>query len=83
MLSELFPQLVRAGELSPSQVRAGLSRLRGIIAANGRPPLIWTRADGYQPGAERAVVREKLTESRRFITGTGTGTGTVAVAVAG
>lgn len=74
----LFPQLVRASELSPSQVRAGLACLRDIIAANGWPPLIWTRADGYQLGAdraaleayERAVLAEKLTEFRRFITGT-------------
>ncbi|EDY54777.1 MULTISPECIES: hypothetical protein [Streptomyces] len=74
----LFHQLVRASELSPSQVRAGLAGLRDIIAANGWPPLIWTRANGYQLGAERpaleayerAVLAEKLTEFRRFITGT-------------
>lgn len=47
-------------------------------ASKGWPPLIWTRQDGYQLGAERAaleayeraVVREKLTGFRRFITGT-------------
>lgn len=74
----LFHQLVRASELSPSQARAGLACLRDIIAENGWPPLIWTRADGYQLGAEpaalqaheRAVLIEKLTEFRRFITGT-------------
>ncbi|RLV76257.1 RacP protein [Streptomyces rapamycinicus] len=74
----LFPQLVRASELSPSQVRAGLACLRDIIAEKDWPPLIWTRADGYQLGAERAaleayertVLAEKLTEFRRFITGT-------------
>lgn len=74
----LFPQLTRASDLSPSQVRAGLAALRDIIAENGWPPLIWTRADGYQLGAEpaalqayeRAVLTEKLTEFRRFITGT-------------
>lgn len=74
----LFQQLVRASGLSPSQVRAGLACLRDIIAENGWPPLIWTRADGYQLGAERAaleayeraVLIEKLTEFRRFITGT-------------
>ncbi len=74
----LFPQLTRASELSPSQVRSGLAALRDIIAENGWPPLIWTRADGYQLGAERAaleayeraVLAEKLTEFRRFITGT-------------
>ncbi|WP_448333743.1 RacP protein [Streptomyces sp. DSM 41534] len=74
----LFPQLVRASGLSPSQVRAGLACLRDIIADNGWPPLIWTRADGYQLGAERAaleayeraVLTEKLTEFRRFLTGT-------------
>lgn len=74
----LFQQLVRASGLSPSQVRAGLACLRDIIAENGWPPLIWTRADGYQLGAERAALQayeravliEKLTEFRRFITGT-------------
>ncbi|MET9648576.1 RacP protein [Streptomyces syringium] len=74
----VFHQLVRASGLSPSQVRAGLACLRDIIAENGWPPLIWTRADGYQLGAapailqayERAVLTEKLTEFRRFLTGT-------------
>ncbi|MFG2987462.1 RacP protein [Streptomyces sp. NPDC048258] len=74
----LFHQIVAASELSPSQVRAGLACLRDIIAANNWPPLIWTRADGYQLGAERAaleayersVINEKLTAFRRFITGT-------------
>ncbi|MFE5029903.1 RacP protein [Streptomyces sp. NPDC056656] len=68
----------RASELSPSQVRSGLAALRDVIADNGWPPLIWTRADGYQLGAERAeleayeraVLLEKLTQFRRFITGT-------------
>lgn len=74
----LFPQLTRASGLSPSQVRAGLAALRDVIAENGWPPLIWTRADGYQLGAERAeleayeraVLLEKLTQFRRFVTGT-------------
>lgn len=52
--------------------------LRDVIADQGWPPLIWTRTDGYQLGAERAaleayerkVIKEKLTEFRRFITGT-------------
>lgn len=74
----LFPQLTRASGLSQSQVRSGLAALRDVIAENGWPPLIWTRADGYQLGAERAaleayeraVLIEKLTEFRRFITGT-------------
>lgn len=42
------------------------------------PPLTWNRANGYQLGAgrdvleayERAVIKEKLTEFRRPITGT-------------
>ncbi|MFB6564764.1 RacP protein [Streptomyces sp. NPDC056400] len=74
----LFSQLTPASELSPSQVRSGLAALRDIIAENGWPPLIWIRADGYLLGAERAaleayeraVLTEKLTEFRRFITGT-------------
>jgi hypothetical protein len=74
----LFRQLTRASDLSPSQVRAGLACLRDIIAENGWPPLIWTRADGYLLGAEpaavqayeRAVLTGKLTEFRRFLTGT-------------
>ncbi|GAA2326013.1 hypothetical protein GCM10010246_04280 [Streptomyces cuspidosporus] len=52
----LFPQLTHASGLSPSQVRSGLAALRDIIAENGWPPLIWTRADGYQLGAERAAL---------------------------
>lgn len=73
-----FPQLVRASDLTPSQVRSGLAVLKDQAAEKGWPPLTWNRATGYQLGAERtvleaferAVVREKLTEFRRFITGT-------------
>ncbi|MEV7856988.1 RacP protein [Streptomyces sp. NPDC088183] len=71
-------QLVRASALSPHQVRSGLAALKDEAASKGWPPLIWTRADGYQLGAERAaleayerqVVGEKLTQFRRSITGT-------------
>ncbi|MEU9405477.1 RacP protein [Streptomyces sp. NPDC048281] len=71
-------QLVRASALSKSQVRSGLAALQDEAAPKGWPPLIWTRADGYQLGAERAaleayerqVVGEKLTQFRRFLTGT-------------
>ncbi|MDI6410029.1 RacP protein [Streptomyces albus] len=74
----LFPQLVRASDLSPSQVRSGLAALKDQATEKGWPPLIWTRANGDQLGAERpaleayerAVIREKLTEFRRLITGT-------------
>ncbi|MFF1419252.1 RacP protein [Streptomyces sp. NPDC058280] len=74
----LFHQLVRASDLSPSQVRSGIAALKDQAAEKGWPPLIWTRADGYRLGAERAeleaceraVVSEKLTQFRRFITGT-------------
>ncbi|MEU3528369.1 RacP protein [Streptomyces sp. NPDC038707] len=73
-----FHQLVRASDLSPSQVRSGLAALKDQAAERGWHPLTWNRAAGYQLGAERpvleayerAVVREKLTEFRRFITGT-------------
>lgn len=73
-----FPQLVRASDLTPSQVRSGLAALKDQAAEKGCPPLTWNRATGYQLGAERdvleayerAVLREKLTEFRRFITGT-------------
>lgn len=72
-----FAQLVRSSELSPSQARAGLACLRDIIAERGWPPLIWTRADGYKfcsypaelQAYEVAVIRERFTEIRRFITG--------------
>ncbi|MER7755267.1 RacP protein [Kitasatospora sp. NPDC097643] len=72
-----FDQLVRASALSNSQVRAGLACLRDIIVENGWPPLIWTRADGYKfcsepaelQAYEVAVIHERLTEIRRFITG--------------
>ncbi|WP_326594509.1 RacP protein [Streptomyces sp. NBC_01803] len=73
-----FPQLVRATELTPSQVRSGLACLRDVIAERGWPPLVHTRADGYRftgdktelEEYERAVIREKLTQIRRLITGT-------------
>ncbi|GAA2268317.1 hypothetical protein GCM10010145_48610 [Streptomyces ruber] len=72
-----FAQLVRAAELSPSQVRAGIACLRDIIAERCWPPLIWTRTDGYKfcsdpaelQAYEVSIIREKLTEIRRFITG--------------
>ncbi|MBD0695794.1 RacP protein [Streptomyces sp. CBMA123] len=72
-----FDQLTRASALSKSQVRAGLACLRDIIAERNWPPLIWSRADGYKfcshpvelQAYEVAVIREKLTEIRRFITG--------------
>ncbi|MFG3223938.1 RacP protein [Kitasatospora sp. NPDC048194] len=72
-----FDQLTRASSLSASQARAGLACLRDTIAERGWPPLIWTRADGYRfcsdpvelQAYEAAVIRERLTEFRRFITG--------------
>jgi hypothetical protein len=73
-----MPQLMRATELTRSQVRSGLAMLRDTISKKGWPPLIYTRADGYQftvdggvlQAYEVAVIREKLTEIRRLITGT-------------
>ncbi|MER6328266.1 RacP protein [Streptomyces sp. NPDC001034] len=73
-----FLQPVRSGELSPSQTRAGLACLRDIITERSWPPLIRTLKDGYQFCAdpeqlqayEVAVIRGKLTEIHRFITGT-------------
>ncbi|WP_330334844.1 RacP protein [Streptomyces sp. NBC_00536] len=72
-----FKQLVRSSELSTSQARSGLACLRDTITEHGWPPLIWTMADGYKfcsdpaelQAYEVAVIREKLTEIRRFITG--------------
>ncbi len=71
-----FVRLVRSSELTPSQARAGLACLRDIIAERSWPPLIWTKKDGYRfctdtdelQAYELAIVREKLTEIRRFIT---------------
>lgn len=73
-----FHKLVGASALSAHQVRSGLGALKDEAASKGWPPLIWNRADGYQLGAERAAleayerqtVGEKLTQVRRFITGT-------------
>ncbi|MFE7076921.1 RacP protein [Streptomyces sp. NPDC057620] len=73
-----MPQLMRATELTRSQIRSGLAMLRDIIAKKSWPPLVYTRVDGYQFTAdgdvlqayEVGVVREKLTEIRRLITGT-------------
>ncbi|WP_381789506.1 RacP protein [Streptomyces niveus] len=72
-----FQQLVRSSELSPSQARSDLACLRDTITERGWPPLIWTRKDGYlfcsDPSElqayEVAIIREKLTSIRRFITG--------------
>ncbi|MFE0357212.1 RacP protein [Streptomyces nigra] len=66
-----FNQLVRSSELSPSQARAGLACLWDTIAERR------TRVDGYKfcsdsaelQAYEVAIIREKLTEIRRFITG--------------
>ncbi len=71
-----FPQLVRSGELTPSQTRAGLACLRDIIAERGWPPLIWTKRDGYRFCTEAAelqayelsIVREKLTDLAVVVT---------------
>lgn len=71
-------QLAIATGLTPSQVRSGLARLRDKAAEEGRPPLIWTLADGYRFGAstdeletyERAAFRTKVVEIGRLITGT-------------
>ncbi len=71
-----FDQLGRAAKLSQSQTRSGLACLRDIITEREWPPLIWTRADGYRfctdplelQAYEVAVIREKFTEIRRFIT---------------
>lgn len=54
-----FPRAFTHGhalQLRAVQVRAGLAALRDEAASKGRPPLIWTRANGYQLGAERAAL---------------------------
>ncbi|MER6374732.1 RacP protein [Streptomyces mirabilis] len=64
--------------LRPRPGRAGIGALKDETASRGWPPLIWTRALGYELDAdravleayERAVVSQKLNEFRRFITGT-------------
>ncbi|EST34082.1 hypothetical protein M877_00190 [Streptomyces niveus NCIMB 11891] len=43
-----FHQLVRASALLPHQVRSGLAALKDEAASKGWPPIVWTRADGYQ-----------------------------------
>lgn len=50
----VFHQRLRASALSPHQVRWGPAALKDEAASKGWPPLIWTRADGYQLGADRA-----------------------------
>ncbi|WP_428957379.1 RacP protein [Streptomyces sp. cg35] len=73
-----MPQLMRATELTHSQVRSGLAMMRDIIMQKGWPPVIYTRADGYQftvdpdelESYETARVHVLLTEVRRLITGT-------------
>ncbi|MFE3526884.1 RacP protein [Streptomyces sp. NPDC059161] len=73
-----MPQLMRATELTRSQVHSGMAMMRDIITKKGWPPVIYTRADGYQFTAdpndlesyETARVHVLLTEVRRLITGT-------------
>ncbi|MGV4989067.1 RacP protein [Streptomyces sp. NRAIS3] len=73
-----MPQLMRATELTRSQVGSGLAMMRDTITKKGWPPVIYTRADGYQFTAdpddleayETARVHVLLTEVRRLITGT-------------
>lgn len=43
-----MPQLMRATELTRSQVQAGMAMMRDVITTKGWPPVIYTRADGYQ-----------------------------------
>lgn len=52
----LFPQLVRASELSPSQARAGLACLHDIITEREWPPLSWTGQESYQLRTERPAL---------------------------
>ncbi|WP_245238459.1 cell division control 45 family protein [Streptomyces roseochromogenus] len=73
-----MPQLMRATELTRGQVGSGLAMMRDTITKKGWPPVIYTRADGYQFTAdpddleayETARVHVLLTEVRRLITGT-------------
>ncbi|MFB7508499.1 RacP protein [Streptomyces broussonetiae] len=73
-----MPQLMRATELTRGQVGSGLAMMRDTITQKGWPPVIYTRADGYQFTAdpddleayETARVHVLLTEVRRLITGT-------------
>lgn len=72
-----MPQLMRATELTRSQVHSGMAMMRDTITKKGWPPVIYTRADGYQFTAdpneleiyETARVHVLLTEVRRLITG--------------
>lgn len=72
------PQLMRTTELTRSQVQSGMAMMRDITTKKGWPPVIYTRADGYQFTAdpnelesyETARVHVLLTEVRRPITGT-------------
>ncbi|MDH6522913.1 hypothetical protein M2163_000581 [Streptomyces sp. SAI-135] len=69
---------MRATELTRSHVRSELAMLGDTIATKGWAPLVYTRLDGYPFTAdgdvlqayEAGVVRVKLTEVRRMITGT-------------
>ncbi|ROP34475.1 hypothetical protein [Couchioplanes caeruleus] len=67
-----------ATELSAYQVRAGVTYLRDVAAAEHMTPLTWSRRDGYrfsaEPGDwiayERACVRTELTRIARLISAT-------------
>ncbi|MGW1278870.1 RacP protein [Streptomyces tsukubensis] len=74
-----FPQLGAACELTPSQVRSGLTMLRDTVTELGLPPLIYSRREGWyvftiDPDElevfEVGRIRELLTEARRLMTAT-------------
>lgn len=73
-----LPQLMRACELTQSQVRSGLAMLRDQAAEKGWPPVVWTLAEGYRFSGDPEVLRtyeigeihEHLVEIRRLMTGT-------------
>ncbi|MFD9819390.1 RacP protein [Streptomyces violascens] len=73
-----FAQLMQACELSRHQLKDGLAMLRDEITDKGWPPLIHTRAEGYQftgdlvalQSYEVTRIHEHLVEVRRLITAT-------------
>ncbi|SOE06480.1 RacP protein [Streptomyces sp. Ag109_G2-15] len=73
-----LPQLIRACELTRSQVRSGLAMLRDQCAEKGWPPIVWLLDGGYRFSGDPDLLRtyeigeihEHLVEIRRLMTGT-------------
>lgn len=72
-----MPQLIKATELTKSQVRRGIAHLRDTAAELGLTPLIWDRKHGYRFSSnpddwlayELRSFHKEMTAIQRIVTG--------------